>query len=406
MRYLKRTDEIKVCGAYDVVVIGGGVAGVAAAIASARRGARTLLIEKSVMLGGLATLGYITIYLPLCDGCGRRLIGGISEELLWLSIRNSYDNLPSKWRSRPAYAESEGGRYRTSFNGHAFAMQLDQTVLDSGAEILFDTLFTGAETENGRITHVILENKDGRTAYAAQTVIDATGDAMVAHMVGAPTVNGRNYLCYWGYYTDTASVAKAAADADVSECVKMYMWGDCRGTTQPADMPPTAGVTAAEVNDFLLRGRRAALERLRSENPKGFAFTGFPAMPQFRTSRMTRGDYALSYADSGKYFADSIGCCGDWRKAGVSFELPYRALTIPGYPNLLSVGRNSSNADSEAWEVTRVIPAAALTGEAAGVAASLQANDVHDADVSSIQRVMAAGGTVLHLADAQNGNRG
>ena len=117
MRYLKRTDEIKVCGAYDVVVIGGGVAGVAAAIASARRGARTLLIEKSVMLGGLATLGYITIYLPLCDGCGRRLIGGISEELLWLSIRNSYDNLPSKWRSRPAYAESEGGRYRTSFNG-------------------------------------------------------------------------------------------------------------------------------------------------------------------------------------------------------------------------------------------------------------------------------------------------
>ena len=74
------------CKKYDVAVVGGGVAGVAAALAAARNGLRVVLIEKTVLLGGLATNGMIYIYLPICDGFGHQVSFGIAEELLKLSI--------------------------------------------------------------------------------------------------------------------------------------------------------------------------------------------------------------------------------------------------------------------------------------------------------------------------------
>ena len=83
---LTETNSIPVRKGYDVVVLGGGIAGVAAAVAAKRSGRSVLIIEKSCMLGGLATLGLVAIYLPLCDGSGRQVSAGIAEELLHLSI--------------------------------------------------------------------------------------------------------------------------------------------------------------------------------------------------------------------------------------------------------------------------------------------------------------------------------
>ncbi len=398
MKTFTHTEQIPINETYELIVVGGGVAGVAAAIAGARRGLKTLLVEKSVLLGGLATLGYIAIYLPLCDGLGRKLIGGVAEELLWLSIRDSYNNLPERWKSKPTITSPEGGRYRTTFNAPAFAAALDSAVLTAGVDLLLDTSLGGVVAREGHIRYLLLDNRDGRTAYAAKTIVDATGDAFVAHLAGAPTQDGTNYLCYWGYYTDDASILEAAAAHDVFKAVKMFMWGDCKGETQPNDMPLVAGTRAEEITSFVLRGRAEALRHLQARDPRKFAFTGFPGMPQFRTARMIKGDYALAYADSGVRFEDSIGCCGDWRKAGIPFEVPYRTLTTPDYDNLLCVGRCISCADSEAWEVTRVIPVAAETGEAAGIAAALaNGGDVHQIATASLQRKMAAGGTVIHL---------
>ena len=83
---------------YDVIVAGGGVAGVSAAAAAAREGASVLLIEKGVALGGLATIGLISWYEPLCDSEGTQMTGGISEELLHLAIRYGFDDLSQDWR--------------------------------------------------------------------------------------------------------------------------------------------------------------------------------------------------------------------------------------------------------------------------------------------------------------------
>lgn len=78
--------EVHIAATVDVAVAGGGIAGVAAALAAARTGAQTLLLEKECALGGLATLGLIVMYLPLCDGYGHQVIGGIGEELLRKSV--------------------------------------------------------------------------------------------------------------------------------------------------------------------------------------------------------------------------------------------------------------------------------------------------------------------------------
>ena len=84
--HIIETIKTEITEQYDVAVCGGGIAGIAAALAAAREGKKVVLIEKQFMLGGLATAGLITIYLPLCDGKGRQVSFGLAEELLRLSI--------------------------------------------------------------------------------------------------------------------------------------------------------------------------------------------------------------------------------------------------------------------------------------------------------------------------------
>jgi len=93
--------EVPVVKETDVIVIGGGVAGIAAAVAAARQGVKVTLIEKSIVLGGLATSGHVCVYLPSDDGNGNKVYGGLAEELLHICIRYSQNNLPEVWKSKP-----------------------------------------------------------------------------------------------------------------------------------------------------------------------------------------------------------------------------------------------------------------------------------------------------------------
>ena len=95
---LEKQREIPVAGEYELIVIGGGIAGVAAAVAASRNGLSVAIIEKSIILGGLATLGHVCIYLPLDNGLGQKIFGGLAEELLHVSIKYGYNDLPECWR--------------------------------------------------------------------------------------------------------------------------------------------------------------------------------------------------------------------------------------------------------------------------------------------------------------------
>ena len=82
---------------YDVIVVGGGIAGIAAAVSASRNGLKTILLEKQINLGGLATGGLISWYEPLCDGLGNQIVTGIAQELIDLSVKYSFDSLEERW---------------------------------------------------------------------------------------------------------------------------------------------------------------------------------------------------------------------------------------------------------------------------------------------------------------------
>ena len=94
VNHIEYTQSIPVAKEHDVAVAGGGLGGVAAALAARRAGKSVLLVEKSTILGGLATLGLINFFVPMCDGNGHAVIRGLCWELLELSIRYGYDTLP------------------------------------------------------------------------------------------------------------------------------------------------------------------------------------------------------------------------------------------------------------------------------------------------------------------------
>ena len=102
-------------GKYDIIVVGGGIAGIAASVSAARRGANVLLIEKQVNLGGLATGGLISWYEPLCDGEGNQMVYGIAEELIKLSAQYCFDNLPECWGGKSGN-EPRNQRYSTFYS--------------------------------------------------------------------------------------------------------------------------------------------------------------------------------------------------------------------------------------------------------------------------------------------------
>ena len=111
---------------YDVVVCGGGVAGVAAALAASRTSKKVLLVEREYALGGLATLGIICIYLPLCDGAGYKMCGGLAECLLRLSLKYGPGKIPEPWLNPNSTPEERmhPNRYRVTYNPASFLLLL------------------------------------------------------------------------------------------------------------------------------------------------------------------------------------------------------------------------------------------------------------------------------------------
>jgi len=379
---------------YDVLVAGGGIAGIAAAISAARLGKRVLLIEREYLLGGMATLGLVTIYLPLCDGEGRQLVYGLGEELLKLSIKHGAEaNYPSAWLDGGTLAEKTANRYLTQFNPHLFALSAEKLLLELGVEILYGTQITDTITEKDRITAVEVHNKTGKTMIEFDTVVDCTGDADVCALAGAPTAlhKGGNGLAGWYYYHTNGKIAlKMFGLADVSEETAKKQ-GDGKeysaAKTKSIGNMRFSGVDGAELSKAVLKVHGQVYEdilKARSQSPDLVPVT-LSTIPLVRMSRRLCGEYTLDEAEDRKSFPDSIGMTGDWRKRGPAFEIPYGTLYCKEFSNLLAAGRCISVTDAM-WDITRVIPPCAVTGQAAGAAAALSlGGDVRKLDINALQ---------------------
>ena len=354
--------------AYDVIVVGGGIAGISAAVTAARRGVSVLLLEKSVNLGGLATNGLISWYEPLCDGQGRQMLSGMAEELLQLSIRYSFDNLSAQWGG----SGTENGRYATFYSPTVFSLALDKLVIESGVRIRFDTYATYPMMENHHCTGVICESISGREFFGARVVIDATGDASICHRAGVPTVVGDNYMTYLAHYTDREASAEFGKGGKAHKNRKWLNAGsDLNGHGHPNGMPKLQGISADAQTEYLLYGKSAMLNAVSQKDRESYDIMTLPAMAQYRTIRRIVGAEDFCAID-GDTCANPIGQCGDFRPQhkGKHYTVPYGALYHPEFDNLLACGRIISAPAGDGWEVARVIPVCAFTGEAAGTAAA------------------------------------
>lgn len=382
----------------DVLVVGGGIGGVAAAVAAARQGASVILLEKCVNLGGLATTGLISWYEPLCDGAGEQMEASIPEELLRLAIRYGFDDLPEKWGGEGRSPSGARKRYATHFSPTAMMLALDEWLLSNGVELRFDALATYPVMDGRHCRGIEVETVGGREFYGAGVVIDATGTAVILHRAGVPTADGTNWLSYVAHGYKTADAAALAEHGDTRKFRKWVSAGsDLSGNGQPEGVPKVAGVSCEDVTRFMLAGKARMFEKLKASDRFSRDLMDIPFMPQFRTIRHLVGEYVFTGSEDGVKFEDAVGSCGDFRHAGRHFQIPYRCLYHKEFDNLLAAGRVVS-AEGDGWEITRVIPVAALTGEAAGVAAALAGKTntpVCDLHVPTLQATLRGNGVLF-----------
>jgi hypothetical protein len=404
VEYITVTQKIPVKDHYDVIVAGGGIAGIAAAVSAARLGSRVLIIEKSAILGGLATLGLISWYEPLCDGEGHMMIYGIAEELLRLSIKYGYGNLPKEWEHGQPESSPAAPRYATFFSPNIFALALDRYLEENGVDVRFDMMAACPIMDGGHCNGIITESKHGREFFGASMIVDASGDADIMVRANVPcVVHGGNYLTALVMRSDLNHYQSALEKKDILKGRSWYNAGsDLFGTGHPKEMHLFSGITNEEITEYLLRSRKLVFDSIKDEDRKSRDIITLPGMAQLRKTRRIDGDYVLQETDMFQHFDDSIGSIGDFAYRGQRFEIPYRCLYRSGFDNLLAAGRIIS-ADGRGEEVVRVIPVAAMTGEAAGAAAHLAVKhntSVARLSVEALQSTLAAQKVQIHIPEA------
>ena len=407
MKSVEYSRSVPLRGEYDVVVCGGGPAGIGAAIASAERGARTLLIERLGFLGGMATAGLVN---PMSEFAynNRRVIGGIP------------------WRFAKAL-EAAGGalieepRCNVSFNPEIYKLVAQQTVLGSGAELLTNTVIADCDVEGGRITRIYTVGKNGLEAIEAKYFIDATGDACLAAFAGVEMLpNTRpmqpGTLCFAMANVDTTTERMHIIHQrtqGINHQAVFIREPLLKLREQGVSVPKFGGpwlCTTLKEGVITLNLTRAAMDaadtdsyneaertmlsdvftlaRLITENVAEFKnayVSSIATITGARQSRRIKGLHTVTaeeYAGGFKYEDSIARAChaidihlpGDegqiLKYPDDAGYIPYRCMVTATHENLIVAGRAVS-ADEDAFAALRVQAPCMEMGQAAGIAASV-----------------------------------
>ena len=394
---IKEALNTKITESCDVLVCGGGFAGISAALASARQGKKTILLEKEFILGGLGTAGLVTIYLPLCDGMGRQVSFGIAEELFRLSVSMGAEaQYPENWLDSEdkSLRTQNDKRFEVRYNPNIFAILAEQLLLKENVKILYGTYAVAVDKKGDKINAVITESKSGRRGIKAASVVDATGDCDIAFLAGAPTDTFKqgNVLAAWYYFLDNSGYKlNTLGFADIPDDQKSE-----ENKVETLISRRFTGLDAEEISQMVQLSHNEILEDIKKRRDRGSDLvpTSIAAIPQIRMTRKLVGEYVLHDTEEHKYFEDSVGLVSDWRKRGPIYEVPFKTLYSGEIKNLITAGRCTSVTDSM-WDIMRVIPCCAVTGQAAGTAAAMT-DDFTTLDVKKLQERLEENGVILH----------
>ena len=385
--------RVPVAGEFDVAVVGGGIAGVAAAVAAVRNGARTCLIEKQSALGGLSTLGNVVMFLPLCDGRGNQVIAGLGDELMRLGVRDGAAEIPACWRDGGSREERLKTRFEVLYHPASYMLELESLVIEAGVELFYDTRFCDVVMKGDRIDALLLENKSGRLALRCGAVVDASGDADVCARAGEDTVSHRtNVAGGWFHYA-------RGREVNLNPMTRPFTNDP---NTIPEGVQGYAGHDGRDVTAQILESRQMIRDRLavlRSESPGEAIYPVFiPTISTFRMTRRLKGQMELGIEDGLRPMEDVVGRTGDWRIKGPVHNIPLRCLCGVRSANIVTAGRCIS-AKGRAWDMIREIAVCAVTGEAAGTAAAVAMRDhegcVRDVNLAVLQQRLRDQGVLL-----------
>ncbi len=382
---------------YDVAVVGGGIAGAAAAVCAAREGMKVVLFEKTSALGGLATIGLIKWWEPLCNAEGKKLISGISEEILRRTVKYCMHRIPECWQKEGVWEQDTEERFVTHFSPTVMSLVLNEMLLETGVDIRYEALVTYPDMEGKTVKGVAVETVGGTEYYGCKMLIDASGSCIMFHRAGAECRDGENYMSYYSHITDLTRTNDTM--------LRLRGWhisgSGMTGNGHPEGFPYYAGVTGDEVTNYIIKGQSLLLDELKTKEPFAQEIISLPMMPQFRMIRHIVGEYEMTMDDLYMHHSDSVGTCPYFGNKGYWFEIPYRAMYVPDYPNMFAAGRIIS-AHGGAWDATRVIPVAAQTGEVAARAAALAIKTgvaAEKVDVPTLQGILRKNKFRIHFED-------
>ena len=369
---------------YDVVVLGGGPSGVAAAIAAARHGAGTLLIEQYAYLGGMGTSGGVNVFMQY------RHTGGIFREV----IRRCAD---------------KGGMKGSTFDIATMVMALDELLAEAGVKVLFHTRGVAVVTEPGKmwngarperqqhVRHLVIHNKSGLQTCAAKVFIDCSGDGDLCAWAGAPYIVGRpedgltqpmTMMFKLAGHTYTGGTPRSPALAGIHMSIYHNPNGEI--TFNMTRISGLVGSDGEDLSEAEIAGRKMVMDyvKLLKENVPGFEnayLVDLPVQIGVRETRHIEGATILTGEDvlKGRERGDVIARCSYdvdvHNPAGQGayivrlqkpYDIPYRCLIPRGLDNVLVAGRPIS-ADHIAHSSLRIQPNCYALGQAAGTAAAI-----------------------------------
>jgi len=414
--YTEAAREIPVAREVDVVVVGGGPAGLTAAIAAARNGAKTTLVEQFGYLGGTATaslMACINGFRNQVEPDGTQTVRGIAEEII-LRLKE-LDGLGKSPYEQKEYPTEPGQLcYSYAIDTEKFKFVTLKMGVDAGVDIMFHTYFCASIVEEGALRGVVVENKSGRQALMARVVVDGSGDADVAARAGAPFWQTRkeeaqrltDSIMYRVEFGGRRPEGVFACDFGSNAVV----WGPWVAAMD--------GTDAEQLSQGEVEARLRVYEDFaekQAEHPElaEAKVVETPPLLGIRQTRFVEGEYKLTAEDAitGRRFDDVVAISSapiishyGYRRylEHEGYDIPYRCLVPKQVENLLVTGRCISS-EQQPYESHRSMAPIMAIGQAAGTAAALCCESgvaPRSLDAGRLQQKLMAEGAELRKGGA------